>query len=77
MIKSAMLNTKYLFIPNTNNRPYLLNEKTNTNIKDSIKKQENIEQKLDGKDWARTILSNESAHNKIAVMWAKGILKND
>lgn len=75
MLKLNLKNSSFVCVPNTQNRPYLLNEQINTNIQDSVKKQD-VDIKFDGKNWARTILSNENAHNKIAVMWARGILKN-
>lgn len=75
MLKLNLKNSNYTYIQNTQNRPYLLNEKINTNIKDSIKIEKNNEIKDEGKNWAKTILSNESNYNKIALKWAKKIIE--
>lgn len=75
MLKFNLKGCSFSQIPATQNRPYLLNEKINTNIKDSVDQKKIIETDDDKTKWASTILSKPSLYNKIAVKWAKKIIE--
>lgn len=74
MLKLNLKGCSFAQIPTTQNRPYLLNEKINTNIKDSVG-QKKTSQTDDKTKWASTILSEPSLYNEIAVKWAKKIIE--
>jgi len=75
MLKFNLNNCNFSQTPITQNRPYLLNEKINTNIKESVNQKKIIETDDNKTKWASTILSEPSLYNKIAVKWAKKIIE--
>jgi len=74
MLKFNLNNCNFSQTPITQNRPYLLNEKINTNIKESVN-QKKIIPNDNRTTWATTILSEPNLYNQIAVKWAKKIIE--